>query len=137
VAQQAWLNAFSHRDSFRGDSAFYTWLTRIAVNAGVTMAREASVRPDGHAAELTPKVARMLTVDDRTEPRLIAARELRLREARMRGSGIGAATARRYADVYRMRFVLGMRVRPVADALGMCENTVKMYTHRLRLRMTV
>lgn len=32
VAQEAFIKAFRALDSFRGDSAFYTWLYRIAVN---------------------------------------------------------------------------------------------------------
>src|SRR6266480_3758396 len=33
VAQEAFLSCFRHLDRFRGDSAFSTWLHRIAVNA--------------------------------------------------------------------------------------------------------
>lgn len=32
VAQESFLKAYRSLDSFRGDSAFYTWLYRIAVN---------------------------------------------------------------------------------------------------------
>lgn len=32
VAQEAFIKAYRALDSFRGDSAFYTWLYRIAVN---------------------------------------------------------------------------------------------------------
>src|SRR5580704_3089716 len=32
AVQQGLLNAFVHRDQFRGQSAFSTWLTRIAIN---------------------------------------------------------------------------------------------------------
>lgn len=32
VAQESFIKAFRALDSFRGDSAFYTWLYRIAVN---------------------------------------------------------------------------------------------------------
>ena len=32
VVQEAFIKAYRALDSFRGDSAFYTWLYRIAVN---------------------------------------------------------------------------------------------------------
>lgn len=40
VAQEAWLNAFRKLDSFRGESAFYTWLFRIAINVWRTKTRK-------------------------------------------------------------------------------------------------
>jgi RNA polymerase sigma-70 factor, ECF subfamily len=33
LSQEVWLRAFRALSSFRGDSSFYTWLRRIAVNA--------------------------------------------------------------------------------------------------------
>ena len=39
VAQEAFVLAFTRLQSFRGDSAFYTWLYRIAVNAAISQKR--------------------------------------------------------------------------------------------------
>ena len=36
VVQEAFIKAYRALDSFRGDSAFYTWLYRIAVNTAVS-----------------------------------------------------------------------------------------------------
>lgn len=33
AVQDAWVAAFSHLDQFRGEAAFSTWVTRIAINA--------------------------------------------------------------------------------------------------------
>ena len=33
LSQEAWLKAFRSMRSFRGDSSFYTWIRRIAINA--------------------------------------------------------------------------------------------------------
>lgn len=33
IVQQAWLEVFRNLAQFRGDAAFTTWATRIAVNA--------------------------------------------------------------------------------------------------------
>ena len=39
VAQDAFVHAFEKLSSFRGDSAFYSWLFRIALNAAVSRHR--------------------------------------------------------------------------------------------------
>src|SRR5688572_8477267 len=35
VMQQAYLDAYTHLDQFKGDAKFATWLTRIAVNRAI------------------------------------------------------------------------------------------------------
>lgn len=44
LTQEAFVHAFRRLDSFRGDSAFYTWLFRIAVNATISFRRKAARR---------------------------------------------------------------------------------------------
>lgn len=39
VVQATYVNAFSHLDRFRGEAAFSTWLTRIALNEALGRAR--------------------------------------------------------------------------------------------------
>lgn len=40
VLQEAFLKAYSHLDSFKGDSKFYTWIVRIAVNEALMRLRK-------------------------------------------------------------------------------------------------
>ena len=40
VAQEAFVLAFTRLEMFRGDSAFYTWLYRIAVNSAISLRRK-------------------------------------------------------------------------------------------------
>ncbi|MGH9794925.1 MAG: sigma-70 family RNA polymerase sigma factor [Candidatus Acidiferrales bacterium] len=40
VMQEAFLKAYTHLDSFQGDSRFYTWLVRIAVNEALMKLRK-------------------------------------------------------------------------------------------------
>ncbi len=44
VSQDAFLQAFLKLESFRGESAFYSWLFRIAWNAAATLRRKQRVR---------------------------------------------------------------------------------------------
>src|SRR5207302_6732985 len=40
VVQEAFLNAYQSLDSFKGDSLFFTWLYRIAVNTAISHKRK-------------------------------------------------------------------------------------------------
>lgn len=43
VVQEAFLSAYQSLDSFKGDSLFFTWLYRIAVNTAISMKRKQRV----------------------------------------------------------------------------------------------
>jgi RNA polymerase sigma-70 factor (ECF subfamily) len=43
VVQEAFLNAYQSLESFKGDSLFFTWLYRIAVNAAISFKRKRRV----------------------------------------------------------------------------------------------
>jgi len=45
VAQEAFIKAYRALPGFRGDSAFYTWLYRIAINTSKNYLTAASRRP--------------------------------------------------------------------------------------------
>src|SRR3954463_12752466 len=50
VVQETYVSAFTKLESFRGDSQFSTWLTRIALNEALGRVRRR--RPTGELAEL-------------------------------------------------------------------------------------
>ena len=53
VAQEAFVKAYRALGSFRGDSAFYTWLYRIAVNTARNAIASRQRRPLEYEAELS------------------------------------------------------------------------------------
>ena len=53
VAQEAFVKAYRALGSFRGDSAFYTWLYRIAVNTARNSIASRQRRPLDYEAELS------------------------------------------------------------------------------------
>jgi RNA polymerase sigma-70 factor (ECF subfamily) len=53
VAQEAFVKAYRAIGSFRGDSAFYTWLYRIAVNTARNTMASRQRRPLDYEAELS------------------------------------------------------------------------------------
>lgn len=52
VAQESFIKAYRAIDSFRGESAFYTWLYRIAVNTAKNYLVSRSRRPPSYDVEL-------------------------------------------------------------------------------------
>ena len=71
VAQEAFVKAYRALGSFRGDSAFYTWLYRIAVNTARNTIASRQRRPLDYEAELSESeqnnVAAWLKHDDTPE----------------------------------------------------------------------
>ncbi len=52
VAQEAFIKAYRALGNFRGDSAFYTWLYRIAINTAKNYLVARSRRPPGSDVEI-------------------------------------------------------------------------------------
>jgi RNA polymerase sigma-70 factor (ECF subfamily) len=71
VAQEAFVKAYRALGSFRGDSAFYTWLYRIAVNTARNSIASRQRRPLDYEVELSESeqnnVAARLKHDDTPE----------------------------------------------------------------------
>ena len=53
VSQEAFIKAYRAIPNFRGDSAFYTWMYRIAINTAKNHLVAAGRRPLNHAAEIS------------------------------------------------------------------------------------
>ena len=76
VAQEAVVKAYRALGSFRGDSAFYTWLYRIAVNTARNSIASRQRRPLDYEAELSESeqnnVAARLKHDDTPEATVLS-----------------------------------------------------------------
>ena len=55
VAQEAFIRAWQASPSFRGQSAFYTWLFRIVMNAAAARARQRAARGRAFGTERVPE----------------------------------------------------------------------------------
>src|SRR5216684_8868680 len=55
VSQDSFAQAFLHMDTFRGDSRFYTWLARIAINQSLMKLRTRRRRELHHIYLNTPE----------------------------------------------------------------------------------
>ena len=135
AVQDAFLSVIRKIDTFRGDSAFGSWLYRIVANAAYQRLRTRRGRSadisldnllpafDGHGRYVAPVADWSATLEDpalQTELRMV----------------IGAAIAELPADyraVVLLRDVEGFSHREIGEALGLTIENVKTRVHRARL----
>ncbi len=133
VAQDALLNAFRHRASFRGDSRFTTWLYRVAATTALMHLRKKrraraafpapEVSGDGELADLTADLAA-----GGPSPEDEAAAHEALTLAGKRLSALGD----KYGPIFKMRFADGYSESEIAEELELNVATVKTRAYRAR-----
>ena len=116
-AQEAFIQAWNKLDKFRGDSAFATWLHRIAVNAVLGRIRKSKREQDRIQAVADTRPA-PLSTGDTGELRDLAAAVDRLPE--------GAR------HVFVLNAVYGYSHDESAKMLGIATGTSKAQLHRAR-----
>jgi RNA polymerase sigma-70 factor (ECF subfamily) len=126
IVQEAYVRAFAHLDSFRGDSSLATWLSRIVMNEALGRLRKGRrtvAMPDGPKAEI---IRFPLNPSDDPE-RTMAQRQIVQLVEQATDS---------LPDVYRTVFVArvieGLSIEETADLLGVLPQTVKTRLHRAR-----
>jgi len=133
VVQEAYLRAFTHLESFRGEARLATWLTRIALNEALGRLR--ARRPSVELNQID-------TMDDQGASRIVflpGARQDGDPEAAAARAEIRRLIERaidRLPDPFRVVFVLRdieeLSVEATASHLGLRPETVKTRLHRAR-----
>ena len=132
VAQDAMLNAFRHRKSFRGDSRFTTWLYRVAATTALMHLRKKrrsrlafaqAENADGEIADLTAELA---ALGPSPEDEVAAHEALVLAGRRLDALGD------KYGPIFRMRFADGYSESEIAEELDLNVATVKTRAYRAR-----
>jgi RNA polymerase sigma-70 factor, ECF subfamily len=127
VAQDALLLAFKHRDSFRGDSRFTTWLYRIAATTALMHLRKQ--RRAGWMHSLSDEDANIVEPDDphaTPEEASAATEAAHLVERHLAEMGV------KYGQIFAMRFVDGYSETEIASRLKLHVATVKTRAYRAR-----
>lgn len=131
VVQEAYVRAFTHLDSFRGDSSLATWLTRIAMNEALGRLRRR--RPTVDYTTLGPGVLEaqiiqfpLSAMSDDPE-RTMAQREIQTVVERAIDELPDA-----FRSVFIARVVEGMSIEETAELLDLKPETVKTRLHRAR-----
>ncbi len=130
VAQEAFVKAYRALGSFRGDSAFYTWLYRIAVNTARNSIASRQRRPLDYEADLSESeqnnVAARLKHDDTPEAAALSE-EIRVT--------VNQAIEQLPEDLRTaivLREVEGLSYEEIADAMDCPVGTVRSRIFRAR-----
>jgi len=126
IVQEAYVRAFAHLESFRGDASLGTWLSRIVINEALGRLRKrrrTAAMPENPEARI---IRFPLNPSDDPE-RTMAQRQILALVERATDS---------LPDIYRMVFVArvieGLSMEETADLLGVRPETVKTRLHRGR-----
>ena len=122
AAQQAFVRAWRSRESFRGDAALRTWLTRIVLNVARTMrgsrwSRQVDADEEGRLEAL---------------PDLAEGAEATVRRGQLRRRVRRAVSTLppRQREVLLLKVFSEMTYREVAEVLGLSEGAVKAHLHQ-------
>jgi len=131
VAQEAFIKAYRALPQFRGDSAFYTWLYRIAINAARNWQAAKRRRPVNISALESPEGETFRQIDTlsdiATPDSMLASREI--------VAAVNAAIEDLPADLRTaivLREIEGMRYEDIAQTMGCPIGTVRSRIFRAR-----
>ncbi len=134
VLQEAFLKAFEHLADFRGDSRFYTWIVRIAVNEGLMKLRKRrsdKAMPiedfEDEEGEIVPREI----ADWRPNPEQALART----ELEALLTNAARTLPPSFRTVFFLRDVEGLSNDETAQMLSLTVNAVKARLHRARLHL--
>ena len=131
VVQETWVRAFAALDGFRGESAFATWLTRIALNEALGRKRKQRPTVDWESygenrsqAEILQFPVSAMTSDPERKMAQSEIRQVLERSIDELPEG--------FRSVFVARVVEGMDVEETATLFGLKPETVKTRLHRAR-----
>ena len=131
VAQEAFLKAYRHLASFRGEAKFSTWLVGIALNeARERLRRDGAVRMESidHMSEEGGHDLPAILHDRREIP----SETLERKEIRQMLQAAIAGLPNIYREVFLLRDVDELSVIETAEALTISISNVKVRLHRAR-----
>ncbi|MCE2416645.1 sigma-70 family RNA polymerase sigma factor [Candidatus Poribacteria bacterium] len=126
LTQETWLRAFRAISSFRGGSAFYSWLYRIAENVCIDHFR----RQKYNTEPLHLVDENRITETDPCPSRAVERAELR--EHLQKALTALTATRRR---VFLLYYYHELPIKAIAAEIGRSEGTVKSHLRNARLQL--
>lgn len=131
VVQEAFLSAYQSLTSFKGDSRFFTWLYRIAVNTAISLKRKhrATVRIE----TLTNGNIRLDPLDPSAASRPEHALEQAEQQSRVRQAL--ARLSPEHRAVLVMKEIDGMKYEEMAETLQVPIGTIRSRLHRARMEL--
>jgi RNA polymerase sigma-70 factor (ECF subfamily) len=131
VVQETYVRAFTHLDSFRGDSSLATWLARIAMNEALGRLRRQ--RPSVDLDTLAPGALEAQIIQfPLSAPSEDPEKSMAQREIQHVVEHAIDELPEAFRIVFITRVIEGMNVEETADILGLKPETVKTRLHRAR-----
>ena len=135
VAQEAFIRAYQALPSFRGQSAFYTWLYRIVMNVATDRARSRGARGRAFGTERVPEEDWERVLPDQNPgdeaPDDAAAR----REQRQKMVQALDTLPEHHRKIVMLSDLEGLSYREIADTLEIPMGTVMSRLHNARKRL--
>ena len=129
ASQEVWVRVWANMESFRGDSAFSTWLYRVTVNTCLSFRRKESRRRTREVDEELAHLSISSGGDgDPEEAALDAERREEIQVA------LGNVRPEHRAAMV-MRHMEGLSCAEISEALGVPDGTVKGWASRGRTAM--
>ena len=137
LTQEAFLKAFEAIERFRGKSAFYTWIFRIAVNLSISHKRKrrrmGPSLDDPLAGEAAPEATLAMVVGNDRAPDPVAESASKETHAQVALALTLLEPAQRAVIV--LRDVEGLDYQEIADILELPVGTVKSRIYRGRMAL--
>ncbi|MBV8552473.1 MAG: RNA polymerase sigma factor [Acidobacteriaceae bacterium] len=134
VLQDTFLKAYTHLDDFQGNSKFYTWLVRIAVNEALMKLRkrrsDRTVPLDEPIDTGEDEVVREVAVWDQNPEQTYSREEL----GQILDEAIQSLKPA-YRTVFILRDIEEMSIEETAEALGLSISAIKSRLLRARLQL--
>jgi len=130
VVQEAYVRAFTHLDSFRGDSSLATWLARIAMNEALGRLRRQ--RPNVEWTTLPPGTLEAQIIQFPLSAPSDPEKTMAQREIQQVVEHAIDDLPEAFRIVFITRVIEGMNVEETAEILGLKPETVKTRLHRAR-----
>ena len=131
VVQDAFLQAYRSLGRFKGDSQFFTWLYRIAVNAAISLKRKQRLAISLRGSRIDPGGAEPLDTSEESRPERAlerAEQERRVQDALNRLSP-------EHRAVLVLKDMEGEKYETMAEVLKVPIGTIRSRLHRARLEL--
>jgi RNA polymerase sigma-70 factor (ECF subfamily) len=131
VVQEAFLNAYQSLDSFKGDSLFFTWLYRIAVNTAISLKRKQRVVISMSAGQEEGAAIEPLDPSELSQP----GHALEQEEQERRIQHALNRLSSEHRTVLVMKDMEGQKYEEMAEVLQVPIGTIRSRLHRARLEL--
>lgn len=129
--QETFLHAYQALGNFKGDSLFFTWIYRIAINTAISLKRKQKVVLSINPTPEQGGVAEPLDPSEFSQP----SRALEQVEQEQRLQRALNRLSSEHRTVLVMKDIEGQKYETMAEILGVPIGTIRSRLHRARLEL--